>query len=101
MTSHSFKNTSGDEKASSIVNIINFIRSVEPRMEMDLFEPVREQMALAKKHNLPTTWLIQYDALITPPYADFLKREMPEGHEVGIWLECVQPLVEAAGIPWR
>lgn len=72
MTSHSFKNASGDGKASSIVNIINFIRSVEPRMEMDLFEPVREQMALAKKHNLPTTWLIQYDALITPPYADFL-----------------------------
>lgn len=101
MTSHSFKNASGDGKASSIVNIINFIRSVEPRMEMDLFEPVREQMALAKKHNLPTTWLIQYDALITPPYADFLKREMPEDHEVGIWLECVQPLVEAAGIPWR
>ena len=29
-----------------IVNIINFIRGVEPRMDMDLITPVREQIRL-------------------------------------------------------
>ena len=88
----------------NIVNIVNFIRAVEPRPDhpgIDLFEPVREQMALAKKHNMPVTWLLQYDALIMGPFVDFLKREMPEGHEIGIWFEVVQQNAEAAGIEWR
>lgn len=89
---------------NNIVNIINFIRAVEPRFgrdEIDLFEPMREQMALAKKHHLPTTWLLQYDALVEGPFVDFLKQEMPDTHEIGIWFEVVQQNVEAAGIPWR
>ncbi len=90
-------------KHSNFVNIVNFIRALEPRYheQRDLFEPVREQMALAKEFNLPTTWLLQYDALTTGPFVDFLKNEMPESHEIGIWFEVVQPNVEAAGIPWR
>ncbi len=86
-----------------IVNIINFIRGSEPRFgrDIDLFLPVREQMALAKKHRLPTTWLLQYDALVRGPYTDFLKREMPENHEAGIWFEVVEELAHAADIPWR
>ena len=89
---------------NNIVNIVNFIRAIEPRVgrgELDLFEPVREQMAMAKRLKLPTTWLLQYDALIQGPFVEFLKREMPENHEVGIWFETVQPNVEAAGIKWR
>ena len=33
-------------KKRQIVNIVNFIRAVEPRLPMDLIEPVREQIAL-------------------------------------------------------
>ncbi|GAA5484677.1 hypothetical protein [Haloferula sargassicola] len=84
-----------------VVNLINFIRGVEPRSAIDLLEPVREQLALAKKHDLPTTWLIQYDALIKPEFTDLLKREMGPEDEIGAWLEVVQPQAEAAGIPWR
>ena len=58
-------------------------------------------MALAKKYGLPTTWLLQYDALVEGPFVEFLKREMPENHEVGIWFEVVEQNAVAAGIPWR
>lgn len=89
------------QKNNNIVNITNFIRAVEPREKIDLFEPMREQMALACKYHLPTTWLLQYDALVEGPFVDFLLREMPADHEVGIWFEVVQQNVEAAGLQWR
>ena len=84
-----------------IVNIINFIRGVEPRdAAIDLFEPVVRQSELARKHSLPVTWLVQYDAMIDPRFRDLLK-QMPPEDEIGVWLEFVQPLVEKAGLPWR
>ena len=86
--------------AQGIVNIINFIRGMEPRREVDLLTPVAEQMKLAKKHKLPVTWLVQYDAMIDSRFVDLLKERQAED-EVGIWLEFVQPLVEKAGIKWR
>lgn len=85
-----------------IVNIINFIRAFEPRdPSIDLFEPVQRQMELVKAHQLPATWLFQYDALTEGPYAAFVKENMDPTHEVGIWFETVQQLVEAAGLTWR
>jgi hypothetical protein len=84
-----------------IVNIINFIRGVEPREAVDLYEPVAQQVRLVKKHDLPATFLIQYDALLQDRYVDLLKNELTDKHEVGLWLEIVQPLVEKAGLQWR
>jgi hypothetical protein len=81
-----------------IVNIINFIRAVEPRESMDLREPVREQLALLEKYSMRGTFLMQYDALLDSAFIDLL-RGSP--HEIGIWLEIVEPLARAAGIPWR
>jgi hypothetical protein len=84
-----------------IVNVINFIRGVEPRSHVDLVEPVAKQIELARKHRLPTTWLIQYDALIRPEFTELLKREIGPDDEIGAWIEVVQPQVEAAGLKWR
>lgn len=84
----------------NIVNIINFIRAVEPRLEMDLVEPVQHQIDLLTHHNLPGTWLLQYDALTQGPYVAMLKK-LPAHHEIGGWFEVVQPLVEKAGLTWR
>ena len=84
-----------------VVNIINFIRGVEPRTRIDLVEPVARQLKLGRKHRLPTTWLIQYDALIRPEFTDLLKRQMGPEDEIGAWIEVVQPQVEAAGLVWR
>ncbi len=84
-----------------IVHLINFIRGVEPRdATIDLLEPVLRQRELAQRHGLPVTWLIQYDALLDPRFVDVLK-DLPPGDEVGVWLEFMQPLVEAAGLRWR
>ena len=83
------------------INIVNFIRATEPREPMDLFQPVREQMALIKAHKFPATWLLQYDALVQGPFAEFLKTEMPPDHEVGIWFEMNRDICNDAGIAWR
>ena len=83
------------------VNVMNFIRASEPREPADLVTPVREQMALVKRHGLPTTWLLQYDALFEGPFVELLRREMPPTHEVGLWHEMNRPLVDAAGVRWR
>jgi len=51
---------------------------------LDLFEPVVEQMRLLKRHGLPCTWLLQFDAMEAGPYVAYLKAEMPPTHEVGL-----------------
>ncbi len=84
-----------------IVNIVNFIRAVEPREPMDLVTPVREQIALMKRHKLRGTFLLQYDALIDPAFTDLLLPLDPAQFEIGVWFETVQPQVEAAGLIWR
>ena len=84
-----------------IVNIINFIRGCEPRCEVDLYEPVRQQLALLRKHDLPGTFLFQYDALLDDRFVGMLREASDLHIELGVWLEMVQPLTEAAGIPWR
>jgi hypothetical protein len=89
------------DSAPRIVNIINFIRGAEPRLEMDLLTPVVEQIRLLKKYDLPGTFLIQYDAMEQDRFVDLLKKELGPQHEIGGWFEVVQPQVEAAGLKWR
>lgn len=88
-----------------IVNIINFIRQVEPRsaeITKDvLYETVHEQVKLLTKYKLTGTFLLQYDALINQRYQELLKKETERGTEVGAWWEITQPHVEAAGLKWR
>lgn len=83
-----------------IVNIINFIRGVEPRCEMDLVTPVKKQIELLHKYKLKGTFLLQYDALINPVFSDMLKSLDTSQYEIGVWFETVQPLVEKAGLKW-
>ena len=82
----------------NIVNIVNFIRAVEPRSNVDLLEPVLRQIDLLKEFDLPGTFLLQYDALLEPRFTEPVRGS---GAELGFWLEIVQPLCEAAGLPWR
>lgn len=82
----------------TIINIINFVRGVEPREPMDLVEPVRQQLALLARHGMRGTFLLQYDAMLDDRFTSLLRGT---AHEIGGWLEIMQPLTEAAGIPWR
>ena len=90
--------------APRIINIINFIRQTDYRVEHAdslLFETVREQIKLVNKYNFPATFLFQYDALINPAYQELMKTQLKPDCEIGAWWEITQPHVEAAGIRWR
>lgn len=83
------------------VNVINFLRGVEPRGPMDLFLPLQKQMEISNRLGLPTTWLLQFDALVSGPFVDYLKAQMKSNHEVGIWFEMNEMHCNAAGVKWR
>ena len=91
----------GMKNNRQIVNIVNFIRDIEPRVPMDLELTVRKDIELMKQHNLRGTFLLQYDALIDPVYINMLKSLDPQQFEIGVWFEVVQPLVEKVGLTWR
>jgi hypothetical protein len=88
-----------------IVNIVNFIRLLEPRdksvTEDVLYKTVVSQVALMKKYKLGGTFLLQYDALMDPRYQQLLKGLPRDSFEIGAWWEIPQPLVEKAGLKWR
>lgn len=88
-----------------IVNIINFIRYTEPRIdaitEEVLYQTVVSQAEDLRAKGLTGTYLLQYDALIDPSYQALMKEELARGCEVGAWWEITQPHVEAAGMEWR
>jgi hypothetical protein len=96
---------SSADSSPRIVNIINFIRQCEPRIdwitEDVLYDTVVEQVQAMKKHQLKGTFLLQYDALMDPRYQKLLKDLPAEGFEIGAWWEIPQPLVEKSGYKWR
>ncbi len=88
-----------------IINIVNFIRLLEPRdpaiTEDVLYQTVVKQVEMMKKYKLGGTFLMQYDALMDPRYQALLK-QLPAGtFEIGAWWEIPQPMVEKAGLKWR
>lgn len=93
------------EESPRIVNIINFVREIEPRDEGDtrkvLFETTLNQVRLLDSLDLLGTFLLQYDALIDPDYQALMKEQEAKGREVGGWWEITEPHVKDAGIQWR
>jgi hypothetical protein len=94
-----------DEGHPKIVNIVNFIRLLEPRevniTEDVLYQTVVKQVEILKKYKLKGTFLLQYDALMDARYQKLLKNLDPGDFEIGAWWEIPQPLVEKAGLKWR
>ena len=92
-------------RSPRIVNIINFIRKCEPRIEWItedvLYETVAAQIKNMKRHQIKGTFLLQYDALMDPMYQKLLKGLPSEMFEIGAWWEIPQPLVENSGYKWR
>ncbi len=88
-----------------IVNIVNFIRLLEPRdsaiTENVLYQTVVKQVNIMKKYKLGGTFLLQYDALLDPRYQKLLKTLPRDSFEIGAWWEIPQPMVENAGMKWR
>lgn len=86
----------------TICNNINFLRGENNKHDIEyMLTPVREQLKLIKKYKLPTTFLLQYDALIDPRFIDLLNSEKEDYIEFGAWFETPKQLIVAAGIEWR
>ncbi|MBK0378727.1 hypothetical protein [Mucilaginibacter segetis] len=94
-----------ETETPKIVNIVNFIRLLEPRdpaiTEDVLYQTVVKQVDIMKKYKLGGTFLLQYDALMDPRYQKLLKSLPRDSFEIGGWWEIPQPLVEKAGLKWR
>lgn len=88
-----------------IVNIVNFIRLLEPRdakITQDvLYQTVVKQVDIMKRYHLKGTFLLQYDALMDGRYQALLKSLPKDSYEIGAWWELPQPLIEKAGLKWR
>jgi hypothetical protein len=88
-----------------IVNIVNFIRLLEPRdpaiTEDVLYQTVVKQVEIMNKYQLRGTFLLQYDALMDARYQKLLKSLPADSFEIGAWWEIPQPMVEKAGLKWR
>jgi hypothetical protein len=97
--------TGAASRSPRIVNIINFIRQCEPRIEWItedvLYETVVEQIKIMKKFQLKGTFLLQYDALMDVRYQKLLKGLPSDMFEIGAWWEIPQPLVEKSSYQWR
>lgn len=90
--------------APRIINIVNFIRQTDYRLENSdalMFETVEKQIDLVNQYDFPATFLFQYDALINPKYQKLMKTKLNPTCELGAWWEITQPHVEAAGLKWR
>ena len=86
---------------NKVVNIINFVRGVEPRREKDLITPVLEEIKLNKKYGFENTFLLQYDAMMDPRFVELFQRVKDAHLELGIWIEMARCLIESLGIPWE
>jgi len=93
------------KRSPRIVNIINFIRQCEPRIDWItadvLYQTVVEQIKIINRYHLKATFLLQYDALIDPRYQKLMKELPSDMFEIGAWWEIPQPLVEKSGYRWR
>ena len=88
-----------------IVNIVNFIRLLEPRdsavTEDVLYQTVVRQVEMMRTNKLGGTFLLQYDALMDARYQQLLRSLPRDSFDIGAWWEIPQPLVEKAGLTWR
>lgn len=89
--------------APRIVNFVNFARYDDYRIsdsEARLYDATVQEMRLAREHDIPATFLIQYDVLVAPEYQKLFKEQMQPGWELGAWWEITRPHALDAGLEW-
>lgn len=65
-----------------------------------LYSVTRRQYELAKSEDVPSTFLLQYDALCDERYYELFSNA-DEKCEIGIWYEIVKPLTDACGMEYK
>lgn len=83
-----------------VVNVVNFVRGIEPRCEMDLYTPTAEELRINVAEGLPHTFLLQYDALVRDDFKRLFLSNDSQLTELGVWFENCRELVEGLGLKW-
>ncbi len=88
----------------NIFNVMNFVRACDERDENyreTLFNVTKRELELVNEFNIDNTFLLQYDALCDERYVSLFKKNATDKTELGLWLEIVEPLTSACGLPYR
>ena len=85
-----------------IMNIVNFVRGIEPRRERDLYTPVAKQIEIMKEYDVPNTFLLQYDAMRREDFRGLFAENKDDSRiEIGVWFENCRELIEKVGLVWN
>ncbi len=88
----------------NIFNVMNFVRACDEReanYKETLFNITKQELDLLNEFNIENTFLLQYDALTDERYVELFKNEATDKTELGLWLEIVEPLTTACGLPYK
>lgn len=87
-----------------VINVMNFVRSLEPRnaeIEKKLFATTEAQLELVNEQKVENTFMLQYDALCDERFVRLFKEKATERTELALWYEIVEPMTTACGMPYR
>ncbi len=88
----------------NVINIMNFVRACDERYENAeeiLFETTKRELELVNELKIENTFLLQYDVLCDKRYMKLFREKATQLSEFGVWLEVVEPLTTACGLPYR
>ncbi len=88
----------------NIFNVMNFVRACDerdPNYKTTLFNVTERELDLVNEFDIDNTFLLQYDALTDERYVKLFKEKATDKTELGLWLEIVEPLTTACGLPYR
>lgn len=87
-----------------IANVMNFVRTFEPRnvaLEAKMVEATRDQLRMVNEMGVDATFLLEYDALKDETYLEIFRNGAGENIELGLWYEIVEPLTTDIGIEYK
>lgn len=65
------------------------------------FLGTKMELEMITEMGVDHTFLLQYDAICNQQYQQLFKEKATERTEIGLWLEIVEPLTTACGMPYR
>ena len=65
------------------------------------FLGTKMELEMITEMGVDHTFLLQYDAICNQQYQQLFREKATERTEIGLWLEIVEPLTTACGMPYR
>ena len=65
------------------------------------FLGTKMELEMTTETGVDHTFLLQYDAICNQQYQQLFREKATERTEIGLWLEIVEPLTTACGMPYR